>query len=149
MPKSKVVRFGKWGKLSLRYIGPFEVLERVGIVAYQLAIPPSLSSVQDVFHVSMLRKYTLDPTHVVDWCELVVDTDETFEEGPVRIMYSQDQVLQRKTVKLVKVLWRHRGVEETTWECEDMMCTAYPFLFEDQGTFFSHLVVINDCSICM
>ena len=74
-----MIRFGKWGKLSPRYIGPFEVLERVGIVAYQLALPPSLSSVHDVLHVSMLRKYTPDPTHVVDWGELVVDTDGTVE----------------------------------------------------------------------
>ena len=66
MPKSGVVRFGKRGKLSPRYIRPFEVLERVGIVAYWLALPPSLSSVHNVFHVSMLRKYTLDLTHVVD-----------------------------------------------------------------------------------
>ena len=85
-----VSRFGKQGKLSLRYIGPFEVLERVGIVAYRLALPLSLSSVHDVFHVFMLRKYTLDPTHVVDYGELVVDTDETFEEGLVRIMDSRD-----------------------------------------------------------
>ena len=66
MPKRGVVKFGKRGKISPRYIRPFEVLERVGIVDYQLALPPSLSSVHDVFHVSMLRKYTPDPTHVVD-----------------------------------------------------------------------------------
>ena len=92
MPKKGVVRFGKWGKQSTRYIGPFEVLERVGMVAYQLASPPGLSGVHVVFHVSMLRKYTLHPTHVVDWSELVVDTDGTFEEGPVRIMDNWDQV---------------------------------------------------------
>ena len=83
-----MIRFDKWGKLSPRYIGPFEVLERVGIVAYWLALPLSLSSVHDVFHVSMLQKYTPDPTHIVDWGELVVDTDGNFEEGPVRIMDS-------------------------------------------------------------
>ena len=66
MPKRGVVRFGKQGKLSPRFIGPFEVLERVGAVAYRLALPPSLSDVHEVFHVSMLRKYTLDPAHVVD-----------------------------------------------------------------------------------
>ena len=66
MPNRGVIRFGKRGKLLPRYIRPFEVLEMVGIVAYWLALPPSLSSVHDVFHVSMLRKYTLDPTHVVD-----------------------------------------------------------------------------------
>ena len=66
MPKRGAVIFGKRGKLSPRYIGPFEVLERVGTVAYQLALPPNLSGVHVVFHVSMLRKYTPDPTHVVD-----------------------------------------------------------------------------------
>ena len=86
MPKRGVIRFGKRGKLSPRYIGPFEVLEMVGIVSYRLERPPSLSSVHDVFHVSMLRKYTPNPTHVVDWGELVVDTDGTFEEGLVRIV---------------------------------------------------------------
>ena len=86
----------------------------MGTVAYQLALPPSLSGVHEVFHISMLRKYTPDPAHVVDWGEIVIDIDETFEEGPVRIMDSQDQVLRRKTVRLMKVLWQHRGVEEAT-----------------------------------
>ena len=81
-----MVRFNKWGKLSLRYIGPFEILERGGTVAYRLALPPSLSGVYEVFHISRLQKYTLDPTHILDWSELVVDTDETFEEGPVHIL---------------------------------------------------------------
>ena len=93
MPKRGVVRFGKWGKLSSRYIGPFEVLDRVGTIAYRLALPPCLSSVHAVFHVSMLRKYTPNPTHAVDLGELVVYANETFEEGPVRIMDSRDHVL--------------------------------------------------------
>ena len=111
--KRGVVRFGKRGKLSPRYIGPFEVLERVGIVSYQLTLQSSLSIVHDVFHVSMLRKYTPDPTHVVDWGVLVVDTNGTFEEGPMRIMGSRE-VLRHKILKLVKVLLWHRGVEEAT-----------------------------------
>ena len=73
-----MIGFGKRGKLSSRYIGPFEVLERVGVVAYRLALPPSLSSVHEVFHVSILRKYTPDPNHIVDWGELIVDADGTF-----------------------------------------------------------------------
>ena len=141
LPNRGVIRFGKRGKLSPRYIGPFEVLEKVGIVAYRLALPPSLSSVHDVFHVSMLQKYALDPTHVVDWGELVVDTDVTFEEGPVCIMDSLDQVLRCKIMRLVKVLWRHQRVEKATWEREDIMRTTYPFLFEDEGTLFSHVVI--------
>ena len=90
MHKIEVVRFGKRGKLLSRYIGPFELLERVGTIAYWLALLPRLSSVHAVFHVSMLWKYTPDPTHVVDWGELVIDVDGTFEEGPVRIMDSRD-----------------------------------------------------------
>ena len=83
----------------------------------------------------MLRKYTLDPTHVVNWDELVVDANGTFEDGPMRIMDSREQVLRGKTVRLVKVLWQHRGVKEATWEREDTVCTNYPLLFEDEGMF--------------
>ena len=73
---------------------------------------------------------------MVDWGELVVDADGTFEEGPVRIMDSRDQVLRSKTVRLVKVLWQYRGVEEATWECEDTMRANYPFLFKKEGMFY-------------
>ena len=78
MPKREVVRFNKQGKLSPRFIGPFEVLERVGTISYQLALLLNLSSVHTVFHVSMLRKYTPNPTHIVDQGELIVDADRTF-----------------------------------------------------------------------
>ena len=139
MPRRGVVRFGKRGKLSPRFIGPFEILERVGTIAYWLVLPPSMTGVHEVFHVSMLRKYTLDPAHVVDWGQIKVDTDETFEEGPVCIVDSRDQVLRRKTVRLVRVQWRNYGVEESTWEREDTMRGTYPFLFRDEGTWFSRL----------
>ena len=139
MPKSGVVRFGKHGKLSPRFIRPFEILERIGTVAYRLALLPSMTGVHKVFHVSMLRKYTPDPAHVVDWGQIKVDTDGTFEKGLVCILDSRDQVLRRKTVRLVLVLWRHYGVDESTWEREDTMRATYPFLFRDEGTWFSRL----------
>ena len=134
MPKRGVVRFGKRGKLSPRFIGRFEILEMIGSVAYRLALPPSMSGIHEVFHVSMLRKYTLDPAHVVDWGQIEVDTNGTFEEGPVCILDSRDQVLRRKIVRLVRVLWKHYGVKESTWEREDTMRATYPFLFRDEGT---------------
>ena len=81
----------------------------------------------------------VDPAPVVDWRQIAVDIDETFEEGPVCLLDSRDQVLQRKTVRLVRVLWRHYGVEESTWEREDTMRATYPFLFRDDGTWFSRL----------
>ena len=96
----------------------------------------------------MLRKYTPYPTHVMDWGELTVDTDGTFEERPVCIMDSREQVLRFKTLRLVKVVWQHRGVEEATWEREDTMRANYPFLFEDDGTLFSHLIVMTDACAC-
>ena len=102
-------------------------------MAYRMALPPNLSGVNAVFHASMLRKYTPDSTHLVHWGELIVDADGTFDEGPVRIMDSRDQVLRGKTMRLVKVLWQHQGVEEETWEREDTIRTNYPFLFEDEG----------------
>ena len=129
-----MVKFGKRGKLSPRFIRPFEILKRIGSVAYRLALPPSMSGIHEVFHVSMLRKYTPDPAHVVDCGQIEVDTDGTFKEGPVCILDSRDQVLRRKTVRLVRVLWRHYRVEESTWEYEDTMRATYPFLFRDEGT---------------
>ena len=100
-----------------------------------------MSGVHEVFHVSMLQRYTPDPAHVVDWGEIEVDTDETFKEGLVCIMESRDQVLLRKTVRIVRVLWQYRGVEESMWEREDMMRVTYPFLFRDEGTWFSRIIL--------
>ena len=134
IPKKGVVRFGKHEKQSPRFIGPFEILERIGTVAYRLALPPSMSVVHEAFHVSMLRRYTPDPAHVVDWGQVEIDTDGTFEEGPVWIVDSCDRVLRRKTVRLVGVLWQHYGVEESTWEREDKMRATYSCLFKDEGT---------------
>ena len=139
VPKRGVVKFGKREKLSPRFIGPFEILERIGTVAYRLALSPSMSGVHEVFHVFMLWKYTPDPAHVVDWGQIEVDTDETFEERPMCILDSRDQVLRRKLVRLVRVLWWHCGVEESTWERGDTMRATYPFLFRDEGTWFSRL----------
>ena len=77
--------------------------------------------------------YTPDPAHEVDSGQIEIDTDETFEKGPVCIVDSRDRVLRRKTVRLVRVLWQHCGVEESMWEREDTMRATYPFLFRDKG----------------
>ena len=100
-----------------------------------------MSGVHEVYHVSLLRRYTPDPAHVVDSGEIEVDTDGTFKEGSVCIIDSRDQILRWKIVRLVRVLWKHCGVEESTWEREDTMRATYPFLFRDEGTWFSHLIL--------
>ena len=112
----------------------------MGTVSYRLALPPSLSSFHEVFHVSILQKYILDPAQIMDWSEFGIDADGTFKEGPVHIMDSREKIFLRKIVTLVKVLWQHRGVDEATWEYEGMMRARCPFLFEDGGTWFCHCI---------
>ncbi|XP_070676242.1 uncharacterized protein [Malus domestica] len=98
-----VVRFGKKGKLSPRYIGPYQIIERVGEVTYRLELPPKLSKVYDVVHVSMLRHYVSDPSHVIPPQPLEINPDLTYDEEPVTILDLKDKVLRNKTMRLVKV----------------------------------------------
>ena len=128
-PMRGVKRFGVKGKLSPRFIGPFEVLDRIGEVAYRLAMPPSLSAVHNVFHVSMLRKYVSDPSHVLSYENLELDEDLSYEEKPVQILDRKEKVLRTKTIALVKVLWRNSKSEEATWELESDMRDRFPELF--------------------
>ncbi|KAL5538486.1 hypothetical protein UlMin_044642 [Ulmus minor] len=93
-PMKGVMRFGKKGKLSPRYIGPFEILERIGRVAYKLALPSELASVHNVFHVSMLRKYVSDPSHVLESEPIEVREDLTYQEQPVQILDRKDKALR-------------------------------------------------------
>ncbi|KAL0560261.1 hypothetical protein IC582_000661 [Cucumis melo] len=130
-PMKGVLRFERRGKLSPRFVGPFEILERIGPVAYRLALPPSLSTVHDVFHVSMLRKYALDPSHVVDYEPLEIDENLSYVEQPVEVLAREVKTLRNKEIPLVKVLWRNHRVEEATWEREDDMRSRYPELFEE------------------
>ncbi|KAL0549980.1 hypothetical protein IC582_014475 [Cucumis melo] len=130
-PMKGVLRFERRGKLSPRFVGPFEILERIGPVAYRLALPPSLSAVHDVFHISMLRKYVPDPSHVVDYEPLEIDENLSYVEQPVEVLAREVKTLRNKQIPLVKVLWRNHRVEEATWEREDDMRSRYPELFEE------------------
>ena len=130
-PWKRVMRFGKKGKLSPRFIGPFEILRRIGPLAYELALPPNLQQVHNVFHVSMLRKYHTDARHVIEYEQVDLQPDLTYIEQPVRIMDQKEQVLRNKMVKLVRILWRNQNVEESTWELEDTMRNRYPHLFSN------------------
>ena len=115
-PWKKVMRFGKKGKLSLRFIGPYEVIEKVGPVAYRLELPPELEKIHSVFHVSMLRRYRSDPSHVVSSEIMELRSDLTYEEEPVEILAREVKELWNKKIPLVKVLWRNHKIEEATWE---------------------------------
>ncbi|XP_027151965.1 uncharacterized protein LOC113752021 [Coffea eugenioides] len=119
----------KGKKLKPRYIGPFEILKRVGLVAYQLKLPASMAKIHDVFHVSMLRKYYSDPSHVLPMEGIEVDETLTYEEGPVRILEREMKELRNKKIPLVKIWWKNHGLEEATWELEEEMQKKYPDLF--------------------
>ncbi|KAA0063967.1 gag protease polyprotein [Cucumis melo var. makuwa] len=126
-----VLRFEKKGKLSPHFVGPFKILERIGSVAYCLALLPSLSIVNDVFHVSMLRKYVSNPSHIVDYEPLEIDENLSYTEQPVEILAREVKMLRNREIPLVKVLWHNHKIEEATWEREDDMRARYPELFEE------------------
>ncbi|PKI73763.1 hypothetical protein CRG98_005834 [Punica granatum] len=115
------MRFGKKGKLSPKYIGPYKILESIGNVAYRLALPPELSRIHNVFHVSMLRKYMPDSSHILSYQPVGLHEDLTYKEELVEILERKEQVLQTKRIPLMKVLWRSHLREEATWELEDSM----------------------------
>ncbi|XP_073019344.1 uncharacterized protein [Primulina eburnea] len=131
-PLKGVMRFGKKGKLSPRYIGPFEILDKIGDRAYRLALPPDLDRVHNVFHVSMLRKYLANPSHVLRYESLELLPNLSYDEMPVQILDRKVKVLRNKEIGLVKVLWRNQVIEEATWEPEEEMKQRYPNLFDSR-----------------
>ena len=126
----KVMRLGKKSKLSPRFIGPYEVIKKVGPVAYHLALPQELEKIHNVFHVSMLRRYRSDPSHVVSSETIELIPDLTYEEEPVEILAREVKELRNKKIPLVKVLWRNHKTEEATRESEETMWQQYPQLFD-------------------
>jgi len=119
----------KCRKLMLRFVGPFAIVEKVGAVAYRIALPPSLSNLHDVFHVSQLRKYVYDESHVIQVDELEVRDILTVETWPVRIEDWEVKRLRGKEIVLVKVIWVGPIGESATWESESRMKVSYPELF--------------------
>ena len=98
------MRFGKKGKLAPRFIGPYQILERVGRVAYRLALPASMDRIHIVFHVSQLRKYVGDSSHVLQIEDLELADDLSYQERPVQILDYKVKVLRNREILLVKVL---------------------------------------------
>ena len=103
-PRKEMVRFGKRGKLNPRYIGPFEIVDGIGPVAYRLDLSEEFSRVHNVFHISMLRKYIPDSSHVLETPEIELRDDLSYEEQPVQILGREEKEICNKTVSLVKVL---------------------------------------------
>ncbi|XP_057543400.1 uncharacterized protein LOC130821629 [Amaranthus tricolor] len=132
-PMKGVMRFGKRGKLSPKFTGPYEVTEKVGKVAYRLELPNELGKVHDVFHISQLKRYVPDKSHVLDPEPLDLDENLSYEEKPIKILDSKVRSTRRKDIKMVKILWANQRTQEATWEIEDSIREKYPHLFPELG----------------
>ncbi|XP_074311806.1 uncharacterized protein LOC141647492 [Silene latifolia] len=124
-----VMRYGKRGKLSQKYVGPYEILDRVGEVAYRLALPPALARVHNVFHVSQLSKYVSDPTHVLPAETVEMDENLSYVEVSKETLDRKVRKTRNGETALVKVLWSNHNVEEATWKAKAEIKEKYPHLF--------------------
>ncbi|GJY61238.1 hypothetical protein Tco_0461895 [Tanacetum coccineum] len=129
-----VVRFGKKGKLAPRFVGPFEITERINSVAYRLRLPGELNGVHDTFHVSNLKKCLPDPTLQIPLDEIRVDAKLKFMEEPMEILEREFKKLKRSRIAIVKVRWNSKRAPEFTWEREDQMKLKYPHLFSSSSS---------------
>ncbi|KAD3067307.1 hypothetical protein E3N88_35187 [Mikania micrantha] len=128
-PWKGIFRFGKRGKLSPRFVGPFKILERIGPVAYRLELPLELGNIHDVFHVSNMKKCLTDESLIVPLEEVHIYEKLQFSEEPVEVMDREMKVLKRSRIPIVKVRWNSQRGPEYTWEREDQMKEKYPHLF--------------------
>ncbi|XP_027364443.1 uncharacterized protein LOC113871550 [Abrus precatorius] len=130
MPVTGIGRAMKSKKLTSRFIGPYQILRRIGNVAYQIDFPPFLSNIHDVFHVSQLKKYIPDPSHIIESDTVQVRENLTYDVQTVRIEDRRIKQLRGKIIPLVKVIWNENNEGEATWELEEQMQEKYPQLFQ-------------------
>ncbi|GJZ18028.1 hypothetical protein Tco_0554151 [Tanacetum coccineum] len=130
-PWKGVVQFGKKGKLAPRYVGPFEIVERVGPMAYRLKLPQELNCIHEMFHVSNLKKCLAEPDIQVPLDEIEIDENIHFVEEPIKIMERDVKKIKRRIIPLVKVRWNSRQGVEYTWEHKDQFRMKYPHLFSE------------------
>jgi hypothetical protein len=134
-PTKGVQRFGIKGKLVPRYIGPYEIKETCGPVAYQLKLPPYMSAIHNVFHVSQLRNCVRLPAEVLPKPKLEIEPDLSYQEHPVKVLDQKERSTRARTIQMYKIQWSNHSEEEATWETEAFLCSHFPdFLPKGMGT---------------
>ncbi|GKA94440.1 putative reverse transcriptase domain-containing protein [Tanacetum coccineum] len=131
-PWKGMIRFGKHGKLSPQYVGPFKIIERIGPVAYKLELPDELRGIHNTFHVSNLKKCLADENLIIALEKIQLDDKLHFIEEPVEIMDHEVKQLKQSRIPIVKVRWNSRRGPEFTWEREDYFKSKYPHLFSNK-----------------
>ncbi|XP_073049471.1 uncharacterized protein [Primulina eburnea] len=141
------MRFGRKGMLAPCYIGLYAIDERIGTLAYRLDLPQSLSAIHDVFHVSKLRKYDPDPSHVLSTEDVELDSSLSYVEHPVQILDRKENQLRNKMIPFVLVQWSRHGIEEATWELDARMPQEWPHLFENMmnNSMYSDFPISLEC----
>jgi hypothetical protein len=125
-PTKGVQRFGIKGKLAPRYIGPFEIKETCGPVAYQLKLPSHMSEIHDVFHVSQLRKCVRLTTEVLPEPELEIEPNLSYQEHPFKVLDQKERSTRARSIQMYKIQWSNHSEEEATWETEDFLHYRFP-----------------------
>nr|KYP34488.1 Retrotransposable element Tf2 [Cajanus cajan] len=139
-PTTGIGRVMKSKKLTPRFIGPYQILRKIGPVAYQISLPPFLSNLHNVFHVSQLRKYISDPSHVIMPDTVQLKDNLTFETMPVQITDRRIKQLRGKQISLVKVIWND-VTGDATWELEERIRENYPYLFLGNKNFENEISI--------
>jgi hypothetical protein len=134
-PAKGVQRFGIKGKLAPRYIGPYEIIEACGPMAYKLKLPPKMSTIHNVFHVTQLKKCVRLPMKVITEPHVEIEPDISYQEQPSKILDCKERSTRAKTIKMYKIQWSSHTEEEATWETEDFLHANYPdYLPKEVGT---------------
>eukprot|EP00253_Pinus_taeda_P002208 PITA_02208 len=128
-PRRSTLQWSECAKLSPRYFGPFQILPRVGPIAYQLA-PPGHIRIHNVFHISVLKQYVYDPNHVIQWKNVRVEPEGEVLVEPLTILDRREVQLRKRVISQAKVQWQHYGPEEATWEDEELLREAYLNFFK-------------------
>jgi hypothetical protein len=132
-PMRGLHHFKVWGKLAPRFIGSFKILEKRGEVAYQLELPPQLSYVHNVFHISQLKKCLRVPEEQIPMEDLDAKEDLSYQEYPIKFLETSERVTRNKRIKMCKVQWSHHTEKEATWQREEELKVEFPNFFFDSS----------------